>query len=308
MLLSVDIIMATYNGEKYIENQILSLMQQSHKNWTLYVHDDGSTDRTIEIIKKYIAIDNRIVLIDDDLKGLKVGKNFLHTLRYSKSDYAIFCDQDDIWLEKKVEKLLNAIVENDCLDMPVMVYCDGYSWTEKDGCINQDSIAIKHAQGLRDFIFYNGGYQGCSIIMNKKLIDMACSYNGYIYHHDDLVSLIAHTFGKVKFIPDKLMLYRQHQQAVTGIKSYKKKPIDGLFNNVGFVVSKQHHKAKLDFYNIYKNDMSESNKKVFQSYLSYCNKGSKFLRLMHVILSPLTLGGSKSKLLGKTLFQRLFNV
>jgi len=79
--------MATYNGEKYIENQILSLMQQTYKNWTLYIHDDGSTDHTLEIVEKYIAIDSRIKLIDDQVKGLKAGKNFLHTLKSSSADY-----------------------------------------------------------------------------------------------------------------------------------------------------------------------------------------------------------------------------
>jgi glycosyltransferase involved in cell wall biosynthesis len=305
-LLNIDIIMATYNGEKYIENQILSLMQQTYKNWTLYIHDDGSTDHTLEIVEKYIAIDSRIKLIDDQVKGLKAGKNFLHTLKSSSADYAIFCDQDDIWLESKLEKLYKAILEIDSVDQPVLVYCDGYSWSE-NGNINPESISTAHAKDLEDFIFFNGGYQGCSIMMNRKLVEMINSYNGYVYHHDDLVSLMAHTFGRVKFIPEQLMLYRQHSQAVTGNKDFKKNKFGRLFNNVGFVISKEHYKAKLGFYNYYKDVLNEHNDNVFRMYFSYSNKNNKLMRFIYILFSPLTFGGNKVKLLAKTLLQRLFN-
>lgn len=306
MLLNIDIIMATYNGEKYIENQILSLMQQTYKNWTLYIHDDGSTDHTLEIVKKYMAIDSRIKLIDDQVKGLKAGKNFLHTLKSSSADYAIFCDQDDIWLESKLEKLYKAILEIDSVNQPVLVYCDGYSWSE-NGNINPESISTAHAKDLKDFIFFNGGYQGCSIMMNRKLVEMINSYNGYVYHHDDLVSLMAHTFGRVKFIPEQLMLYRQHSQAVTGNKDFKKNKFGRLFNNVGFVISREHYKAKLDFYHHYNEYISEYNRNVFQMYFTYANKKYRIMRFFYILFSPLTFGGNKVKLLAKTLLQRLFN-
>lgn len=306
MLLKVDIIMATYNGEKYIENQILSLMQQTYKSWILYIHDDGSSDHTLEIVEKYMAIDSRIVLIEDHVKGLKAGKNFLHTLKNSSADYAIFCDQDDIWLESKLEKLVKSIVEIDSVEKPVLVYCDGYSWSE-NGNINPESISTAHAKDLEDFIFFNGGYQGCSIMMNKKLVEMTNSYNGYVYHHDDLVSLMAHTFGRVKFIPEQLMLYRQHSQAVTGNKNFKKNKFERLFGNVGFVISREHYKAKFDFYNYYKEFMSEHNSKVFQMYFSYSIKKYRIRRFIYILFSPLTFGGDKVKLLAKTMLQRLFD-
>ena len=304
MLLEVDIIMATYNGSKYIENQILSLLQQSHKKWRLYIHDDGSVDNTINIIKKYIVIDSRIVLIEDNIKGLRAGRNFLHTLRNSTSDYAIFCDQDDIWLEDKLEKLIESIIKIDSKSKPILVYSDGFSWTE-DGSIHQESISTNHAEKLEDFIFFNGGYQGCSIIMNRKLVEMAISYNGHIYHHDDLVSLIAHSFGKVKFLPKKLMLYRQHSEAVTGNKNFKKNKLGGLFNNVGFIVSKDHYQAKIDFYQNYKDLMSGNNCKVFECYFNFYKKKYRISRVFYILFTNLTFGGSKSKLLAKILLQRL---
>lgn len=305
-MLNVDILMATYNGSKYIENQILSLLQQTHKNWKLYIHDDGSTDDTLKIIKKYAALDDRIFLIEDDIRGLGAGRNFLHTLSYSTSLYAIFCDQDDIWLENKIEELLKLIVEKDCIDKPILVYCDGYSLDEY-GVIHLESISTNHAQNLEDFIMFNAGYQGCSIMMNKNLIDIAKSYEGYIYHHDDLVSLIAHTFGEVYFYPKQLMLYRQHSNAVTGYKDFSKPKLGGLFKNSGYVISRKHHQAKQAFYDVYKEQFIPYISHIFKIYFSYCSEEYMFKRIILVLFSPLTWGGSKFKLLAKTCLQRLFN-
>ena len=298
--------MATYNGGKYIENQILSILQQTHKDWILYIHDDGSSDNIIEVINKYLKIDKRIVLIDDEITGLGAGKNFLHALNQSSENYAIFCDQDDIWLENKLEALLREIERIDHSNQPVLVYSDGYSW-DKQGEIHQDSISTEHAENLQDFIMFNGGYQGCSIIMNKNLIELTKRYEGYVHHHDDLVSLIAHTFGKVKFYPKQLMLYRQHNNAVTGNKDFKKKRFFGVFNNAGYVVSKRHYKFKKEFYAFYKDEMTLKNKEIFLSYFKYCSENSRFKRALEARRSSLSWGGSKNKMLAKTLIQGLFD-
>lgn len=298
--------MATYNGGKYIENQLLSILQQTHKDWVLYVHDDGSSDDTLEVVKKYAEIDKRINIIDDEIEGLGAGRNFLHTLKYSQQDYAIFCDQDDIWLENKLVELLEEIKKIDSVDDPVLVYSDGYSWDE-DGFIHQHSISTEHANNLQDFIMFNGGYQGCSIIMNKSLIELAKRYDNYVHHHDDLVSLIAHTFGKVKFYPKQLMLYRQHSDAVTGNKNFERKRFYGIFNNAGYVVSKKHFKYKKDFYDFYESDISIENQDIFKSYFDYCSEKNKFKRIMYAKRSSLSWGGNKKKLLAKTILQGLFD-
>lgn len=298
--------MATYNGGKYIENQILSILQQTYKDWILYIHDDGSSDNTIEMINKYVEMDDRIIHIDDGVTGLRAGKNFLHTLSYSKQNYAIFCDQDDVWLENKLEELLREIEKSDSRDEPVLIYSDGYPWDE-NGVIHQESISTEHARKLQDFIMFNGGYQGCSIIMNKSLIELTKSYNGYVHHHDDLVSLIAHTFGKVKFYPKQLMLYRQHGEAVTGNKNFEKRKFHGVFNNAGYVISKAHFRLKTEFYMFFENDMSAENRNVFKSYFDYCSEKNRFKRALKLRRSSLSWGGDRSKILAKTFLQRLFD-
>ena len=307
MLPKVDIIMATYNGEKYLENQILSLIQQSYKNWQLIIHDDGSTDKTKDVIEKYVGIDDRVKFIQDDVTDLRAGKNFIHTLNFSTSDYAIFCDQDDIWLETKIEELMQKMLIIEDKDKPTLIYCDGYPWN-REGKIEKQSISTCHAEELNDFIMLNGGYQGCSILMNRKLIEMTQSYHGYIYHHDDLVSLIAHTFGKVHFYPKQLMLYRQHTQAVTGEKSFKKRVLGGIFENAGYVISNKHYRAKKSFFEFYKSELAIKNKRIFEAYFNYCETESKLLKVFIVLNNNLTWGKSRTKLIGKSIVQRTFDI
>ena len=102
----VDILMATYNGGKYLRNQLLSLQQQTHKDWILWVRDDGSTDDTMVILLEFAESDDRIKIVGKTRgERLGPGGNFLGLTKYSTADYVIFCDQDDIWFEKKLEIL-----------------------------------------------------------------------------------------------------------------------------------------------------------------------------------------------------------
>jgi len=114
--MTVDILMATYNGEKYIKNQLLSLQQQTFSDWNLLIRDDGSTDNTLDIIQEFKKHDSRIKIIETDgVKGRGPGRNFLELTKCSLSKYVIFCDQDDIWFEKKLELLVGTGLTHQCL-------------------------------------------------------------------------------------------------------------------------------------------------------------------------------------------------
>lgn len=298
----ITILMATYNGGMHIENQILSLQQQKYKNWILYIHDDGSTDNTLEIIRKIQLSEPRIKLIEDGIAGLGAGRNFLSMIQYAESDYVIFCDQDDIWLENKISEMVfaadNASLNNDHL--PSILYADGMSFDSHSGVVNFESISTNHAKRINDFIFFNGGYQGCSILFNKAMVEFLKGYAGYIYHHDDLVCLIAHSFGQVIFLPKKLMLYRQHEKAVTGIKRFDSNP---LLGKVDFIISRPHHLVKLSFYEQYKEILPLSTIDIFDTYIKYSS--SNFLTRFYIALfKDITLGGSKLKFIFKTLLRR----
>jgi rhamnosyltransferase len=123
----IDILMATYNGEKYIHEQIESIINQTYKNWRLLISDDGSVDGTVEIIKKYIKKDKRIELIEDNLGNLGVVKKFRELLKRAEADYIMFSDQDDIWLNNKIERTLNEVFKfKERIEAPLLIHSDSF--------------------------------------------------------------------------------------------------------------------------------------------------------------------------------------
>lgn len=306
---TIAILMATFNGSKYIENQILSLQQQTYKNWKLYIQDDGSTDDTLNIIKKIMSYDERINIVSNGKTKQGAGKNFLSLSENIDSDYAIFCDQDDIWLENKVSDMV-AYANSFNLSIsvkPSIVYADGYAFYDNDGEIDFSGISHNHADSLKDFLFFNGGYQGCSILFNRAMISFIKNYKGYIHLHDDIVSLAAHALGHVYFLPKKLMLYRQHSNAVTGTKSFKNSLISKMFSNVNYLLSKKHYNVKESFYRNYGHLLSPENKKTFDYYIKFCTSKSFVKEAKILFIGGFRINKSKMKLYSKFLLRRKFD-
>ncbi len=302
--MSVDILMATYNGGRYLRNQLLSLQQQTYEDWTLFVRDDGSTDNTVSILHRFAEFDQRIKIIEDSSQQLGPGRNFMGLTKYSNADYICFCDQDDIWFEKKIELLLDFSKNNFQKDIPCLAYSDAYGYSDAEGIITANSVSRSHAQNLREFLFINGGYQGCSMIFNKRLCIMAARYRAdYCFLHDDVVSLLAHCFGRVYFLPKKLMLWRQHESNVTGnlldIRSYLKRAL----NRNLCVLSKKHYIEKESFYNAYKNDLDYDARRLFEAYLDFPKK-SLLKRIILITQNGFSVGGNRLKLLIKTIIRR----
>ena len=101
--MKVAILLATYNGEKYLRAQLDSLYAQSYRDWKLYVNDDGSTDGTLTILQEYAQRYGNIDLQVNE-HSLRSLRNFMDLLRRAEADYYIFSDQDDVWMPEKVEK------------------------------------------------------------------------------------------------------------------------------------------------------------------------------------------------------------
>ena len=108
---TIEILMATYNGEKYISEQINSIINQTYKNWKLLIRDDGSKDETLEILKEYEKKDKRINILRDTKGNLGFVKNFEELLKNSSEEFIMFSDQDDYWLENKIELYINELIK-----------------------------------------------------------------------------------------------------------------------------------------------------------------------------------------------------
>lgn len=306
---TIDILLATYNGEKYIATQIYSLLSQTHKNWQLYVADDGSTDNTIAIIKSIMSNDNRLHIVDFDEPVKNAAKNFWRLLPYSKSDLTIFCDQDDVWLDCKLMELLN--VAKTCFDntLPCLVYCDTYIYDEKLKRITADTLYPITFNSFEDLIFHNGGYQGSSILFNKALRDKASTYDPKdMYIHDEVITLIAHCFGKVFHLDKSLMLYRIHENNVIGKAAATDyvllRRLKSLIARDTFVIYKPSYRSKVEFYNFFKSEISAEKRKVFEDYFEYCH--SIFSRRLKLSLSG-KLTKFRLYFIYRTLAKNIFN-
>ena len=213
----VDVLLATYNGEKYLLEQIDSILKQNyHGKINLIIRDDASTDNTLNILKA-LSNDSRLKIIKDQYEGLGVALNFKELMKYSESDYIFFSDQDDIWLADKISK--KVLLADQFFDSarPSLVYSNALVVNSELKSKNKSTYSNKKINtSLSTLLFFNGGFQGCSMLINRSLKEMALAYNGYWFMHDQVVSFIASCFGDIIYIPEKLLLYRQHENNVLG--------------------------------------------------------------------------------------------
>ena len=121
----IAILMATYNGARYVEEQVASLQAQTRRDWKLYICDDGSTDDTPNVLTRIVGGDERISLLDDPVKNKGVGDRFCWMLEQTKDrhDIFFFCDQDDVWLPEKIDRTAR-IIESSDSQIPLLVHCD----------------------------------------------------------------------------------------------------------------------------------------------------------------------------------------
>ncbi|MGL5648732.1 MAG: glycosyltransferase family 2 protein [Clostridium sp.] len=208
----VEILMATYNGENYIEEQIESLFNQTYTNWNLLIRDDGSKDRTIEIVKKLEKqYPSKIKLLRDNKGGLRAKDNFLELLRNSKENYIMFCDQDDIWLPNKIELTLNKMLEIE--DGPTLIHTD---LKVVDKSLNIIANSFWKFQNLNpnrktyNYLIVQNNITGCTMMLNRKLVNLSKGDfpNGTM--HDWIISIIASISGKIAYVSEQTVLYRQH--------------------------------------------------------------------------------------------------
>lgn len=294
--------MATFNGENYVENQILSLIGQTHKDWKLLIHDDGSTDNTIQILKNYQKLDSRIHLLEDNVKCGGAANNFLHLLNNSSAEYIIFCDQDDIWLESKLQ-VLHDVIKNNESDSAIGIYSNGYLY---DGNGINKQIPTSKPHQLSDQLFLNAGLQGCAVLFNRRCRDYMLQYNNSILSmHDHLLTLVLLSFGKILYIPEKLMLYRQgHINKVTNnievnhLKRIKKQ----FFSELG-VLDNTHYNFTKAFYQQFLKELDSNKRQKYIQFFAIVNEKNKFLRIVKVLSSDFKIDDSKIKLMLKMLLR-----
>ncbi|MCT3602865.1 glycosyltransferase family 2 protein [Lactobacillus acidophilus] len=221
----VAILLATYNGERFVEEQLNSILNQTYQNFVCYIHDDGSTDETINILKKYsLKYPRKIKLLDYPGKKGAVG-NFLSLIDYAvvhcKEKYYFFSDQDDIWLPEKIEFEVEKIKRIDNNVEPVLVYCDQKIVDGELNIIAESGMRYSKRNHDDDDLYhlaFENSAAGCVICINRILLELSSKYKNVnnIVMHDWWLMLIAASWGKIGYVDVPLMLYRQHGDNTLG--------------------------------------------------------------------------------------------
>lgn len=221
----VTILLATYNGEDYIRQQLDSLLNQTHKKISILISDDQSTDRTPEIINEYKKkYPEQIQSLIHIKPSGSPQNNFFRLLSAADDDYIMLCDQDDIWLSDKVEVTLNEMRRLESQwgkDLPLLVHGD-LSVTDEEGTIRQLSMAKFQKIAVYDnrFTHYlvENNITGNTIMINRSFLPFFSYLPKQCMMHDWWLGLLASCFGKISYVDRPLLLYRQHGGNQVGSK------------------------------------------------------------------------------------------
>ena len=228
----VIIFMATFNGSKYLREQLTSIIQQNYKNWSLIISDDKSSDDTIKIIKRFIKENpkKKILLTNGPQKGY--ANNFLSMVcnKKFKGDYYAFSDQDDIWLPNKIEEAINQLSNFKNIKKPLL-YCGRTKYVSENLKILGMSPLFKKAPSFKNAIVQNIAGGNTMVFNNtlKSILEKIGITN--VVSHDWWVYLIVTGIGgSVFFDHNSYILYRQHGASQIGGGNTLKNKINRFFN------------------------------------------------------------------------------
>lgn len=209
----VQVLMSTYNGEKYIKEQIESILNQEDVEISLLIRDDGSTDKTIEIIGKLANKNNNIVFYKSENVG--AARSFMDLVNKSgEFKYYAFADQDDVWNPKKLISAIEKLKEESKPEL----YISALEIVDE----NLNHIEIKKVSSNLCFEgeMIKNFATGCTMSFNKKLRDIIKSYTpDYIIMHDSWITRVCYSVGGNVIIDDNYYIkYRQHSNNVLGYK------------------------------------------------------------------------------------------
>ena len=203
----ISVCVATYNGEKFIKEQIESILCQLSSDDEIIVSDDGSTDGTIVIIN--CIGDKRIRIIEGPCKHSPTF-NFENALKEAKGDYIFLADQDDVWKTNKVEVCMKWLQKYDCVVSDAEV---------TDSNLNPLYPSLYAIMQVRQGHIYNtvwkNGYTGCCMAFRRNILEASLPFPKDIPMHDIWIGNVAAYKYNVKFIPDKLILFRRHKETIS---------------------------------------------------------------------------------------------
>ena len=268
--------MATYNGEKYLKEQIESIINQSYDNWTLLIRDDKSKDNTVSIIEEYERKDSRIKLLRDKKANLGFVKNFEELLNNSQKEFIMFSDQDDYWEKDKIKNYIEILKKNENLiQKPLLIHSNSFVCDKDLKIIKQKFInSVVAREKDTNSYFFSYIVQGSTVMINKRMKEISIPFLKAVTLHDRYFHLLAEFFGNRIFIDKTLTKYRQHADNKIGAKGNILKKIlkKRYFDS-------EDRKLILEIKEKYKEKMKKEKKVEIDKYLKITDrKKNRFMR------------------------------
>lgn len=213
----VSVAMVSYNGEKYIKEQLDSIFPQLEAQDEVIISDDGSDDKTLKILEEYQKCEERLRVVSGPGNGVK--KNVENALKHCQGDIIFLADQDDIWKPNKVERVLQVMEEQQSM----LVVHDAEVFHENLKEISMESfLTFRNAKaGVWKNIWKNG-YIGCCMAFRKEVLEKVIPIPNTIEMHDQWIGILSDFyFGKSTFLKEPLLSYRRHGENSSSMQHYK---------------------------------------------------------------------------------------
>lgn len=277
---TVDILLATYNSSDYLAETIESVLGQDFTEWRLLVRDDGSGDCTLDITRQYTQkYPGRIVSIPSE-GHCSACKNYSILMSHSSAPYVMFCDHDDVWLPDKISESLIRMKEAEReygIGSPLLVFTDKQVVDRALNVISDSYFKYQHLNpaniNLNRLLVQNIP-SGCTMLMNRLLLDACDNIPDEAVMHDHWVSLVAAAFGHIVFLPKPTLLYRQHDQNVFGSSKYGLEYFFVSYRKGIEAVRERFYKNVAQaaaFYERYKDNLSSQEKRVLEEFSNLRN-------------------------------------
>lgn len=241
----VSVVMCTYNGCKYIGEQLDSLARQTYSIHEIIIQDDKSTDNTVEIIKDFQSTHQDInirLYINQQNKGF--NRNFLSAILRADGDYIACCDQDDIWEDIKLETLVNEVGD------AVLIFHNSsiFDGKETNGLLHKRNIP-EYPSELSNILSPRS--YGHQIMFRKDIIETIRPYSNLNISYDYFINTISSLIGKVKYTDKALVKWRRHNEAATySARSVKESKIDGYKRALAALFRKNNIDTTRKYFNI----------------------------------------------------------
>lgn len=235
-----SVAMAVYNGEKYLNEQIQSIRNQLSGDDELVISYNASADNTLEIIRSYAESDPRIKVVLCEAAGVK--ENFTNAVAHCAGSVIFFADQDDVWFDNKLERVLQTFQETDA---SMVVHNARYT----DAELNTQPSTIFEERKTGTGILRNiikGGFFGCCMAFKRELAGYVFPIPDEVSSYDMWAGLLAKLYGKLVLLDEELLYYRRHESTLTPTKHF---PLPVMVKNryllvKNLLIRRAHIKAK----------------------------------------------------------------